>query len=90
MSIESHLDQVFAEGAAQVAKDMAGRVYNYRLECLGSMVKDEDHGKTGQCRVLGVHYSKGVDCNVYHLLDLATNQEFSVDQFEVNLKEVTE
>lgn len=90
MDVESHLDRVFAEGAANVAKEMAGKVYSYTLDSMGYTVKKEDHGKTGKCRVLGVHYSKQLDCNVYHLLDIESEKEFNPCQFEVNLKEVAE
>ena len=88
MNVESHLDQVFAEGAASIAKEMAGQVYEYILDSMGYTVKKENHGKKGKCRVLGAHYSKNLDCNVYHLLDIDTNEEFHPCQFEVNLKEV--
>lgn len=88
MNVEAHLDQVFAEGAANVAKEMAGKVYEYTLDSMGYTVQKEDHGKKGKCRVLGVHYSKNLDCDVYHLLDIDTEQELHPCQFEVNLKEV--
>lgn len=89
-NVESHLDQVFSEGAASLAKDMAGNVYSYTLDSMGYTVKQEDHGKTGRCRVLGIHYSKSLDCNVYHLLDIDTDVEFHPCQFEVRLEEVKE
>lgn len=89
-NVESHLDQVFAEGAAMKSKEMAGKVYEYILNSMGYTVKKEDHGKKGHCRFLGAHYSTSLDCDVYHLVDIFTGEEFNPCQFEVNLKEVAD
>lgn len=86
-NIEAHLDRVFEQGAADLSKSIAGKTYKYKLDGMGYTVKREDHGKTGLCRVLYVSYSRSLDCDIYHLLDLETNQEFAVCQFEVKLED---
>lgn len=53
---------------------------------LGYTVSPKDTEKTGTCRILGVHYVKSLDCNVYDLVDLETKKEFHPSQFEIHLE----
>lgn len=87
-NIESHLDQVFTEGAKRLSDQVAGRRCNYRIDAMGYTAKCEDTGKTGICRILEVYYSTQLDCDIYVLLDEETKEEFSICQFEVILTDV--
>lgn len=87
-NIESHLDNVFKQGAENLSKRIVGKICEYRLDAFGYTVKEKDNGKTGTCQILGVWYSVKLDCNMYHLQDLETGKEFNVCQFEVWLKDI--
>ena len=87
-SIEQHLDQVFEYGAKRWSEQIKGKTCSYRLDGMGYTVKKQDTGKTGTCQILGVHYNRQLDCNVYDLLDLETKKEFHPCEFEVWLKDL--
>lgn len=82
--VESHLDDTFKQYAESVAKEMAGKTYQYKLVPLGHMI-DKAAVKSGTCTVENVWYDKDQDCNVYRLIDCDTKVTFNVDQFEVEL-----
>lgn len=88
MSIDTHLDQVFKEGAESLSKLVTGKICRYRLDGMGYTVNPKDTGKTGTCRILGVYYSPNLDCNVYALFDLETEQELHPCEFEVRLEDM--
>lgn len=80
-----HLDLIFEKGAKEISRQVSGKRAKYKLDSLGYTVEPVDDGKTGICVVRGIHYSRGLDCNVYDLQDEATGKTFSVCEFEVVL-----
>lgn len=86
--MENHLDQVFMKGAARLSECIAGKKCNYRLDAMGYTVKSDKNGQTGTCEILGVTYSRNLDCDVYHLRDTATGEMLNICQFEVWLEDI--
>lgn len=86
--IEAHLDSVFEKGAHERAQEMSGKMYSYRLDSIGFTVPDEMNKKIGTCKVLDVRYDKTNDCNFYKILDLETNHESEISQFEIWFSEI--
>lgn len=82
--MEAHVDQVLSEGAADLSTEMEGQEFDYSFIPLGYMIERETE-QSGVCRCLGVSYNKQLDCNVYHMLDLETEHEFRIDEFEIEL-----
>jgi len=85
MSIESHLDNVFTEGARQRKAQCAGKIYKYKAY--------KSHGLSstliaeGRCEVLDVSYEKFIDCDVYTIRDIDTGVQIRKNQFDLILKE---
>lgn len=85
-SVESHLDRTFEEAARRLEEEMMDNEYNYLLEPTGHMVDFSRAGESGRCRCFGVEYNRTLDCNIFRMLDLDTEHEFIVDEFEIKLE----
>lgn len=87
-NIERHLDNVFTGSAARLSIMTKGKTSEYQLDAMGYTVKTADNGKTGTCKILGVYYSRELDCNMYQLQDIGTGEVLNVCEFEVWLKDI--
>jgi len=84
--IEAHLNNVFAEGAKRQAEYYKGKVWSYNID--DSLILHSNGLKaSGKCIVLDVSYSRVEDCNIYSIRDINTNEEYTVNEFIIKLKE---
>jgi len=85
-AIETHLNNVFENGARQLEISMKDKIHSYRIRGMGYTAENGETG-TGRCKVISVRYDRGLDCDIMTFEDIDTGVTRSICQFEVFLKD---
>jgi len=83
-AIESHLNNVFEDGAKQLENSMKGTTHQYKIRGMGYTAGNGEN-VSGICEILSIRYDRGLDCNVMTFRDINTGETRSICQFEVFL-----
>ena len=87
MSRESYLTSVLQEGAETKKRSMKPNLYLYKIykEALSDEIVAH-----GICKVTDCQYDRGLDCNVYSIIDMQTKEKYSAHQFRIDFIELDE
>lgn len=83
--INGFLDGVFSEGAKQKETQQRGKVFSYELYT--NIYRDVIKA-SGKCEVISRRYDRGIDCDILSCIDISTGENFSCNQFIIELSEV--
>lgn len=85
MDLETHLNNVFTKGARDIYNRLAGKTWTYAIDDSFDLNSKGIKAK-GKCIVNSVTYDSDLDCNIYSITDIDTNQNYVVNQFAIDLQ----
>lgn len=83
MNLETFMTENFSDHAKEVETQMKGKQYTYALSNASENYKVY---KQGICKVIERHYNRSLDCDIITIEDITTGEQFTKNQFEINLR----